>query len=226
MNYHPSTSKHTPSTSYFIKSAGKSVRYVDEFRVVVLSETYDPSHDSYLLASKAKYLGKVIDLGCGAGYLTAKLISLGNEVVAIDLSPYAVISTKETLKANDLYSERVHVIQSDGLKALRPSKIYNAIYVNPPYLPVNEFDSWLGRSWSGGEDGVEVFINMINGFNDLLLDEGTLYFVLSTLSNIGRVNAYLSSLGFKVEELSELCFFMECIKLYKAVKQANDSYLP
>ncbi len=226
MNSCPPTIKRSPSTSYHIKSAEKSIKRVDEFSIVLYSETYDPSHDSYLLASKARYLGKVIDLGCGAGYLTAKLAALGNEVIAIDLSPYAVLSTKDTLKVNDLYNERVHVLQSDGLKALRASKIYNAIYVNPPYLPVNEFDSWLGRTWSGGKDGVEVFINMIYGFDELLLEEGVLYFILSTLSSMESVNAYLSSLGFKVEKLSELCFFMECIELYNAVRQINGLHLP
>lgn len=159
-------------TSYKVLNTEKTCRRIDDLNVVIIGYTYNPSHDSYLLASRCRYLGKVVDLGCGSGYLTAKLVSVGNEVISIDLSPYAVLSTKETLITNNFYNEFVHIIQGDGLKVLRPSKSFNAVFVNPPYLPVKELNDWLGRAWSGGDEGVEVFLNMIEGVEGILKDDG------------------------------------------------------
>jgi len=202
--------------TYFIINSSKDIREVGDLKVIIIGETYDPSHDSYLLASHTRYYGNVIDLGCGSGYITAELIKLGNNVIAIDINPYAVISTKETLIANNLYNERANIIQGDGLKVLRPCKCFNAIFTNPPYLPISEFNSWLGISWSGGCEGVEVFLNMINGADELLKECGEIIFTHSTLSNIGKIVSRLSSLGFNVHEITRKCFFMECIVLFKA----------
>jgi release factor glutamine methyltransferase len=206
-------------TSYKVLNDERTCRSIDNLNVVIIGYTYDPSHDSYLLASRCTYLGRVVDLGCGSGYLTAKLVSVGNEVLSIDLSPYAVLSTKETLITNNLYNEYVHIIQGDGLKMLRPSKSFNAVFVNPPYLPVKEFSDWLGRTWSGGDEGVEVFLKMIEGVEDILRDDGMIYFISSTLSNIEKVVEYLRGKGFKVDVIDQLCFFMECIKLLIAVRE-------
>lgn len=210
-------------TSYKVLNTEKTCRRIDDLDVVIIGYTYNPSHDSYLLASRCRYLGKVVDLGCGSGYLTAKLVSVGNEVVSIDLSPYAVLSTKETLITNNLYNEFVHIIQGDGLKVLRPSKSFNAVFVNPPYLPVKEFNDWLGRAWSGGDEGVEVFLNMIEGVEGILKDDGMIYFISSTLSNIEKVVECLRGKGFRVDVIDELCFFMECIKLLIAMRILNIS---
>lgn len=204
--------------SYNIMRGDRIVRNIDGVNVVILENVYDPSHDSYLISSVVKYHGKVVDLGSGSGYLTAKLVMAGNEVIAIDISPYAVMSTKETLISNNVYNEYVHIIQGDGLKPLRRDKFIDAIYVNPPYLPVYEFHNWLSRSWSGGSEGIQVFLNMIEGINELLKESGVIYFTLSTCSNIDRAVEWLSNVGFKAVEICEICFFMECIKLFHASK--------
>ncbi len=185
--------------------------------VAIVGETYEPSHDSYLLASSVR-CGEyctVVDLGSGSGYITVVLAKCKYHVIALDISPCAVLSTHITSKVNgvDVY---VDVIQSDGIRCLRPCRCFKVIFCNPPYLPVNESSTWIGISWSGGLEGIEVFLNMIEGVENIMSADGELIFVHSTLANLDKLLRELASRGFEVEELQRQCFFWECIVLFRA----------
>lgn len=182
----------------------------------MVGATYNPSDDTFLLAKAVKSYGKVIDLGSGSGYITTLLAMEGNYVVAIDISPFAVLSTWRTVIRNSV-SELVDVIQCDGLKCLRPCKCFKAIFINPPYLPVLEFESWYGVTWSGGKEGIEVFLKMIKGVETILSKGGEIVFVHSSLSNINKLLDTLHTKGFCTEELDRKCFYSECILLFKSM---------
>ena len=182
----------------------------------MVGDTYNPSNDTFLLAKAVKNYGVVIDLGSGSGYITTLLAKASNYVIAIDISPFAVLSTRETIIKNNI-SELVDIIQCDGLKCLRPCRCFRAIFINPPYLPVSEFESWHGIAWSGGKEGIEVFLKMIDGIEALLSKNGEMIFVHSSLSNIDKLLNTLNSKGFCTEELDRECFYWECILLFKSV---------
>jgi 16S rRNA (guanine1207-N2)-methyltransferase len=70
---------------------------------------------------------RVLDLGCGAGILTALLARAGHAVTAVDASSTAVAATRATLAANGLDAE-VHC--GDLFAGLGR---FDAIWTNPPF---------------------------------------------------------------------------------------------
>lgn len=72
--------------------------------------------------------GRVLDMGCGSGILSAWLARSGARVTAVDSSAVAVVATAETLAANGLEAE---VIGSDLYDKVTGR--FDAIVVNPPF---------------------------------------------------------------------------------------------
>lgn len=195
---------------------------------VVLGDAYEPSDDSYMLANyieKAlpKRLGGrgcrlAIDVGCGSGILTIELCSVCREVIALDLSPDAVASTIANLKKSDapcLYA----VVQGDGLSPLSYVKA-DLVVFNPPYLPVRD-EGWAGIAWSGGEDGVEVFLEVASCVPRILRRGGVFVFVLSSMGDVDKAVRRLTRMGFVVRVVDRKKFFFEELLLLEAVYDAK-----
>ncbi|MBZ2188316.1 class I SAM-dependent methyltransferase [Alcanivorax sp. JB21] len=72
--------------------------------------------------------GPVLDIGCGAGVLTASLAAQGLSVTAVDVSATAVAATRLTLAENGLHAEVHH---SDLYQAV-PGR-FRTLCTNPPF---------------------------------------------------------------------------------------------
>ncbi|RLI28489.1 MAG: hypothetical protein DRO46_03920, partial [Candidatus Hecatellales archaeon] len=83
-------------------------------------EVYEPSDDSFLLAESLKVRKgeRVLDLGCGSGFLGLLAAARGSSVVAVDINPEAIRATRENAEANGLAS-RVEARQGDLFSPLR-----------------------------------------------------------------------------------------------------------
>lgn len=71
--------------------------------------------------------GRVLDAGCGAGVLTARLARAGAEVTGVDISSTAVAAARATLAANNLDA---HLVCGD--RYAEPGR-FEAIWSNPPF---------------------------------------------------------------------------------------------
>lgn len=71
--------------------------------------------------------GSVLDLGCGAGMLTAALARAGHAVTAVDVSSTAVAATRATLVANGLEANVRRGNLYDGLGR------FDGLWSNPPF---------------------------------------------------------------------------------------------
>ena len=203
--------------SIYSAEASKEVIDYGEVKVVIYGKVYRPSDDTFLLAEAVKRYGRVVELGSGSGYVTTALVAEGNYVLAIDLSPYAVKSTAETVRLNQgSIGYGVDIVQADAFTAVRGCRCFDAAYINPPYLPVAEYRDWESIAWSGGEEGIEAFLRMVEGIEDVLKPCGELYFIHSSLSNIDRVIEILEGKGFKVSKVKSIHRFMEDITLFRA----------
>ena len=62
---------------------------------------YPPREDSRLLIDSIDKLnqskGKAMEIGCGTGIISINLAKKGWKVEALDINPYAIISTKENI---------------------------------------------------------------------------------------------------------------------------------
>lgn len=132
-------------------------------------ETFMPSKRSIFLARtlcRLNLKGKtVIDLGCGSGFLAIISGLLGaKEVLALDISPLAIVATRKNWELNGLRTKLITKI-SNCFEAINKTSWFGRfdfIVSNPPGLPLSvlnnlenhQFSSWM---WNGaGDDGRQV----------------------------------------------------------------------
>jgi len=185
---------------------------------------YRPSNDSFLLANTVladmgalRGAGVVLDLGTGSGYIAKEIgRALLEEVawasiVAIDISPCAVQAARDALRASGV---EAMVIQCDGATCLRKGSVGLAV-VNPPYLPVDEREDWLGFSWSGGYRGVSTALKFLRDLIGVVRSGGAIYMVLSSLGDLEYFEAGASEMGYRLEAVAKAKLFYEELVVYR-----------
>ena len=86
------------------------------------------SMDSVLLVSYGASKGRVLDLGCGSGYLALMATKDADEVVAVDRSKEAVALVEKSAAANGV---EIQTVAGDFRKLdLAP---FDVIFTNPPF---------------------------------------------------------------------------------------------
>ncbi|BCU70610.1 HemK2/MTQ2 family protein methyltransferase [Stygiolobus caldivivus] len=189
--------------------AGNRIIEVAGYRLCINENTYEPAEDSTLLMSiiNIKPKEKVLDMGSGSGLLGLYAIMLGaSNVTFVDINPFASESTLCTLNLNKVEPYRFEVINCDLLSCLRPNIVYDVAIFNPPYLPFEEYDSWIKYSWSGGKDGVTVIEKFLK-----VIKAKRIYTVLSSLSDLDKLfgSPYFSK--YKIGKRKEITIGYETI---------------
>lgn len=163
-------------------------------RFVVFNGVYPPSEDTWMLIDCINEHPKwAIDVCCGSGLISLTLADRGARVLAIDIDPNACANTAINARINDL-SHMIDVICSDLCSCLNGK--FDAIFCNPPYLP---FDNSVPEAkwWFGGKGGVEISCRLIEEAKLLLVKGGSIFLVISSLSDYSVVYSALEKYGFK-----------------------------
>jgi release factor glutamine methyltransferase len=183
-----------------------SLRVIELYgiRVCLNDNVYEPSDDTELIMSILKVRGgeTVVDLGSGTGILGIYAAKEGARVISIDVNPYAAEATLCSAKLNGV---DLSVINCNMLSCLREWNFHTLIF-NPPYLPYNERDSWIGYSWSGGKGGVEVILEALR------LPFKRIYLTYSSLSDEELLLSSIRSEGLKVRKEASRVMGYEEIK--------------
>ena len=102
---------------------------------------YPPREDSRLLIDSIDKLnqskGKAMEIGCGTGIISINLAKKGWKVEALDINPYAVISTKENIiraGVEELVSTQEGGLGEQGFRISEDVKllVWNLPYLSPP----------------------------------------------------------------------------------------------
>lgn len=98
---------------------------------------YPPREDTYLMANAIlkmkKHQGLALEIGCGSGALSMLLATLGWKVIAYDVNPYAVSSTRGNVKKYNL--ENSISVEEGGIgENINISDEIDIIIWNLPYL--------------------------------------------------------------------------------------------
>jgi|AntDeeMetagen134_2_1112570.scaffolds.fasta_scaffold08120_2 release factor glutamine methyltransferase len=163
-------------------------------------DVYQPAEDSHLLATAAREeVGageRALDVGTGSGYVASALADAGADVVASDLNPVACRQARE---------EGVAAVRGDLLTPFRDS-VFDLVTFNPPYLPTpehREWDDWMERALSGGEDGRRLVDPFIDDVERVLTAEGRVFLLVSSLTDVDAVAEYAGTRGLTGETVAE-----------------------
>lgn len=139
-------------------------------------------------------------------------------MIAVDINPYAVKNVLINVRENHL-KNKIHIIHGDLFSSFRPHRLFDTIFFNPPYLPIQKREEeWLERAWSGGSSGREIIDSFIDDAPKYLKRTGRILIVQSSLSNIDETINRLRSLKFKIEVKAERVFHFERLVLISAIK--------
>jgi release factor glutamine methyltransferase len=191
----------------------KHVFLVDE-------NVYEPAEDSFLFAEniEVKEGERVLDMGTGCGLLAILAAEKADEVVAVDVNPYAVRCAKKNAKLSGA-SGKIAFVRGNLFDALHEKTRFDLILFNAPYLPKDEseLDSWLTRSWSGGTFGRETIDRFIAQSAAHLERNGRILLLQSNIAGIAETFHAFEANCFRAEIIAECSVpFFETLVLFKA----------
>ncbi|MDQ2049591.1 class I SAM-dependent methyltransferase [Natronolimnohabitans sp. A-GB9] len=183
------------------------------------TDVYQPAEDSYLLAdaacerlADADETDRVLEVGTGSGYVASRIdAETPARVVAADLNPHAVRQARE---------EGLEVVRAD-LVATFADDAFDAVVFNPPYLPTdpdNEWDDWMERALSGGEDGRAVIDPFLESVGRVVAPDGAVYVLVSSLTGVDEVVEEAGEHGFSAVAVTDESFPFETLTVLKLVR--------
>lgn len=138
---------------------------------------------------------RVIDVGCGTGYIAIVASLLGaSKVICIDPVPEALRWTQHNARLNNVSKLTVNL--GGALDPVTYEKA-DLILTLPPQMPFpTNFNPWR----YGGPDGTDVIMKIIRQARSILKEKGArLYLVHSALANPKKIRGELSDSGFRWE---------------------------
>ena len=111
---------------------------VGEWEISIADTVYPPREDTMMLCRAVSKLSKgtgsnAIEIGCGSGLVSMVLKTMGWEVIAYDVNPYAVACTRGNMEANGL-SGTIEIIEAEFGKDFPIPEDTDLIVWNLPYL--------------------------------------------------------------------------------------------
>ncbi len=191
----------------------------EDMIIHVWEGVYPPSDDTFLLLDNLNLSGGeyVLDVGTGTGILAIKCALRGCHAVGIDVDKKAIRNAKFNAKINSV-DHLTCFLCGDVTTALRDGCNFDIVLMNPPYLPSSGDPRVDEPLWDGGPDGTSLIMRVIEDLGKLMSEDGKLYFVVSSLSNVARVVSRLEVAGFKVTILAKRKLWFEELFLIEVKK--------
>jgi len=167
-------------------------------------EVYTPEEDTFLLLNsalaEAKSEDRVLEVGCGSGFISRELALMVESLLATDINPHAVRATK---------AKGIDTVRADLFQGIRGK--FDLILFNPPYLPTNaeeRNDQWINYALDGGESGRETIDRFLKSLPDHLCPGGRALLLISSLTGLKEVQEMALVAGLTVETVASVgCFF-------------------
>jgi len=191
----------------------------------VVEEVYKPAEDSFLLAEhmNTRVGDHVLDMGTGVGILGIVAASQADEVVAVDISPYAVHCAKENAKLNHM-TDKILFVQGNMFAPINREKKFDMILFNAPYLPSEPTETcgWLQKAWNGGSSGRTIIQGFIHTVPLHLKPNGRVFLVISSITGVEETLRNFEKSGMRARIVAEqpLPFFETLFLIEAHVKVA------
>ena len=132
--------------------------------------------DSLILSSFVKKGKRVVDLGCGNGILSLRLVDRFDEINSIDINKNVLENFKESVKINEL-DDKIKIIEKNifDLKEIYETNYFDSVVFNPPYYDYEniKFETIPAKHFFDIEKSLYIV-------NYLLKNSGYLYIIYPT----------------------------------------------
>jgi len=171
---------------------------------------YIPAEDSNLLAETVKeYSGKkALEIGIGSGIVLEELQRNFELVVGTDLHLRSLRYARLDIRS------RNNLAICCNMSAPIKSK-FDLIVSNPPYLPDLSVKIQKDLTVDGGPTGIEWSINLLESSISKLEPTGKILLLLSSFSNIGRLDLFVQKWKFAKKNVNQKKLFYETIKVFE-----------
>jgi len=169
---------------------------------------YLPSDDSFLLRDSVKeYKGKsALEIGVGSGIVLKTLYENFKIVAGTDITFESLRYCKDNLPNN------VMLVCCDAASVFRYR--FDLIVTNPPYLPDEEYKKRFHESAiHGGHTGIETTLRFIKSAVSVLSQNGKMLIIISTLSNVSKMDELIIEMKLKRRTIREKKLFFETLTI-------------
>jgi HemK-related putative methylase len=179
---------------------------------------YEPREDSFLMAGQVKKYaaGKVLDVGCGSGFLTDAAANLKKvrKVVAVDINPYAIRYVKKKSKDKLKFRKKIIVQKSDLFSNVKDK--FDTIIFNPPYLPEDkrEPEDWCKKAVCGGKKGWEIVERFLDQLPGHLNKNGKTLLLFSSLTDKKKIEEMIADRLFEFRQIGTKKLDFERLYVY------------
>ena len=159
----------------------------------------------------------VADVGAGSGILALAAARAGAEqVVAVDINPYAVTATRENARRNGA-GDRIVTLCSHLLSAVAPRPLFDVIVSSPPSFP-GEPKDLADRAWFAGP-GYRDIAALFAQAGERLKPDGRFYLLLSSDSDLGLLGDLTRAARFTTRLVAKRSIGFEFFILYELRRQ-------
>lgn len=175
---------------------------INNIKICEHPDVYNPCDDTYLLMGSIQINSneEVLEIGTGTGIIGIRCAMLGGKVTATDINPHAIKCAKENASLNNVMMK---IIKSDLFKNIRGT--FDVIMFNPPYLPTAKEDrcgGWIDKALDGGKKGDKIIMRFLKSFKKHLKPGGRAYLLLSSLSNMERIEGHLKKTNMPYKKIA------------------------
>ena len=198
--------------NYYLKS-DKLWQYGD----LKLTVTAGIFHPGLFFSSKflADYIStldlenkKVLDVGCGSGFLSLIAAKAGAIVTSIDINPAAITNTSNNAEANSL---SITTIESDLFDKIEEKFTY--IFINPPYYP-KQIVTHADQAWNCGLDH-DYFQKFFTQLYSYIMPDTIILMVLSQTCDLKAIVGIANKFNYKMEIIKNKTTYLEELFIYE-----------
>jgi release factor glutamine methyltransferase len=142
---------------------------------------------------------RLLDIGCGSGFLSLVAASRGATVTSLDINPFAVAATRTNARMNGLM-EMISARENDLCDS--PERFdgsFDCIISNPPYYPGDPLNM-AEQAFKGGSNN-EFMTRIATALPRLLRPGGSFYVVLSSDVDARLLLGPFEKSGFSIRTL-------------------------
>lgn len=156
---------------------------------------------------------RVLEIGTGTGAIAVAAARLTNQVIATDVSPFAVKCATKTVTLNSA-RHRVKIRQGD-LFAPVLGESFDIILFNPPYFALKP-NSWDATAWSAGSN-FDLITRFLSEARQVLAKEGQIQILFSSRAPLKKIMSLIRSEGYRAQIIAKkyILGFLERIYLFR-----------